>query len=230
MKHILATNFIISLLILTGCGDEDKDKAVKSFTSVEECKAAIAADATQDERDKVVADCQKAYDQSKAEHERTAPHYTTLGECVDLYGSANCGLSPAGYYYPSMNGFMLGYLAGAMTYQPYYYNRWGVTYSGPTNLGYYRSGYVYVPRTSSTTWTRSYASTPVAHVGTPPPVTSTRGVFGGSAANNGHGISVTRPSITGNTSVASPSSSSSRGVFGASASSHISSFGSSSGG
>ncbi len=232
MKHLLTTIAIISLLVLTSCDDDnDKDKAVKSFTSVEECKAGIAPDATQDERDKVVADCQKAYDQARADHERTAPHYATLGECVDLYGAANCGLH-GDYYQPVMNGFLLGYLAGSMTYQPYYYNRWGVAYNGTTNLGYYRSGYVYVPPASSA-WTRSYPATPVARGSmAPPPVASTRGVFGGSAANSGHGISLSapRPSVTGNTSVTSPPASSARGVFGASAAAHASSAGSGSGG
>lgn len=177
MKHLLASTALVSLVFLTGC-DDDKDHAVKSFTSVEECKAGIAEDATQDERDKVVADCQKAYDEAKAEHQKKAPRYQSLGECVDLYGAANCGLSPHGnYYQPSMNGFMLGYLAGQMTYQPY--SGHGVSLSRPSITG------------NST---------------------------------------VSRPSVTGNTAVNTPSSSSTRGGFGASAASHSSSFGSSSSG
>jgi len=213
--NLLATTFLsVSMLALSGCGQ--KDDAIKPYKSAGECQADVAADATDEERHKVYADCQKAEEQSRIQHEQRAPHYQTLGECVDLYGAEHCGLSSSGSYYPLMTGFMLGYLGGVATYQPYYYNQWGVAYSGGTQLGYYRNGYVVVPSGSS--WSSGYASTTIAR-GAPPPPSSTRGVFGGSASA-GRGMSLSAAMAHGPGSIAAPSGSSTRGIFGASVASH----------
>ena len=214
--NLLATAFLgVSMLALFGCGQ--KDDAIKPYKSAAECQADVAADATDEERHKVYADCQKAEEQSKIQHEQRAPHYQTQGECVDLYGAEHCGLSPSGYYYPLMTGFMLGYLSGRPTYQPYYYNQWGVAYSGGTQLGYYRGGYIVAPSGSS--WSSGYPSTTIARGDPAPAPSSTRGVFGGSASA-ARGMSVSASRMSGPGSIAAPSSSSARGIFGASVAAH----------
>jgi uncharacterized protein YgiB involved in biofilm formation len=177
-SNLLATALLsVSMLALTGCGK--KDDAIKPYKSAGECQADVATDATDEERHKVYADCLKAEEQARRQHEQQTPHYQTQIECANLYGAQNCGLAPAGYYYPQMTGFLFGYLSGVATYQPYYYNQWGVAYSGGTQIGYYRSGYIFAPSGSS--WSRGYASTTIAS-GNLPPLSSTRGLFGGSAS------------------------------------------------
>jgi uncharacterized protein YgiB involved in biofilm formation len=209
------------LLLLPGCGDDDKEQAVKSYKTVEECKADVAADATDEEKTKIVADCQKAFDQATADPAAQAPHYQLAQSCYDLYGEAGCGYAPGGYYYPFMNGFMFGYYNGVMAYHPYYYNRWGVVYSGSVNLGYFRGGYVMAP--PGATWTRSYAYVPVARGAVPPPASSMRGVLGGTATRAASGVTVNRPSVSMPASPAarapsvSTPSVSARGGFGTSA-------------
>jgi uncharacterized protein YgiB involved in biofilm formation len=222
--NLLAAAFLgaASMLALCGCGE--KDDAIKPYKSAGDCQADVAADATDEERHKVYADCQKAEEQARVQHEQQAPHYQTQTECTNLYGEDKCGMAPAGYYYPLMTGFLFGYLSGSATYQPYYYNQWGVAYSGGTQLGYYRSGYIFAPSGSS--WSRGYASTTIAR-GDPPPRSSTRGVFGGSASA-ARGMSLSAPRAGGPGSVAMLTGSSTRGIFGASVASH--GFGASAGG
>src|SRR5260370_42551626 len=96
--NLLATAFLsVSMLALSGCGE--KDAAIKPYKSAGECQADVAEDATDEERHKIYADCQKAEEQSRIQHEQRAPHYRTQGECVDLYSAESYGLSPSGYYY-----------------------------------------------------------------------------------------------------------------------------------
>lgn len=207
----------VSLFALTGCG-KDQDEAVKSYQSVDACRADIASDASQEERDKVTADCQRAFDQSRVEHESTVTHYVTMDACSALY--EQCYQTNGGFV-PFMSGFMLGYLSGSPVYHPYYYDRYHVVYTGGTRLGYYRSGYVVAPAGAS--WTRGYASVSVNRGAAPPPLSATRGVFGGSgsafAARGGSSMpSVSRAapaSFAGKAAIVSTPVA--RGVFGGSA-------------
>lgn len=214
-------------VLLTGCGDP-KEEAVKSYTTTEECRADIAADASGEERTKVEGDCQKAAEQSAVEHERTVTHYTVIDSCSALYERCVPAHDGNGFV-PFMTGFMLGYMSGSPVYHPYYYDRYHVVYTGSARLGYYRSGYVVAAPGS--TWNRGYASVSVNKGAMPPPIASTRGVFGGSgsafAARGG-----TAPTVVSNASPsgrasanasAVTSSPSARGGFGGTASASASS-------
>ena len=168
----------VSLLALVGC-DKPKEEAVKSYTSVEECKADIATDASGEERTKVEGDCSKAAEQSAVEHERTVTHYVTVDQCSSLYERCVPAHDGNGFV-PFMTGFMLGYIGGSPMYHPYYYDRYHVVYTGSSRLGYYKSGYIVAP--AGSTWTRGYASVSVNKGAPPPPISSTRGVFGGTGS------------------------------------------------
>lgn len=226
-RNLLLTVSAAALLLMLGGCDKPKEEAVKSYTSVEECTADIATDASGEERTKVTGDCQKAFDQSAVEHERTVTHYTVIDSCTALYERCVPAHDGNGFV-PFMTGFMLGYIGGSPMYHPYYYDRYHVVYTGHTNLGYYKSGYVVAP--AGSTWTRGYASVSVNKGAPPPPIASTRGVFGGSgsafAARGGTAmpsVSKATPSaFSGGKSAIAPSVSA-RGGFGSTAAASASS-------
>lgn len=212
--------FGVSILALTsGCGKEE-EHAVKSYTTIDDCRADIAEDATSEEREKVTKDCSTAAEQSVVEHEKVVTHYVAMDQCSALYERCVPAQNGNGFV-PFMTGFMLGYVAGLPVYHPYYYDRYHVVYTGGTRLGYYRSGYVMTPAGSA--WSRPYTSVTVNKGAPPPPASSVRGVFGGSKVTAVTGM--TRPSVSapspsgrgGNSALSAPSSPSARGVFGGSA-------------
>jgi uncharacterized protein YgiB involved in biofilm formation len=230
MKSNVLKSLVLSVSIIAltaGCG-KPKEEAVKSYKTVEECRADIAADATSEERSRVEGDCQKGFDQSAVEHERTVTRYVVMDSCTALYERCVPARDGNGFV-PFMTGFMLGYVSGAPIYHPYYYDRYHVVYSGTANLGYYRSGYIMT--TPGSAWTRGYASVSVNKGTPPPPVSSTRGVFGGTASafvsRGGMAPSLSKAanaSPSGRAPTAAiTSTTSARGVFGGTASASASS-------
>jgi uncharacterized protein YgiB involved in biofilm formation len=215
---------VAAIALLSGCDDKPKEQAIKTYESVEKCRADIADDATAEERVKVTEDCKKAFDHSTVEYERTVTRYQSADQCSTMY--SNCRPASDGNgYVPLMAGFMLGYMAGGSpVYHPYYYDRWHTAYVGGAPVGHFNSGYVVAPQGSSIT--RNYTSVTINKGSPPPPAASTRGMFGGTqSAFASRGITVSNPvSPSGRSpSAIAPSSGSARGVFGSSAASASSS-------
>src|SRR5271166_5462132 len=85
---------------LVACGEEE-EQVTKGYASVAECSAdTITSDSTEEQKTQRGVDCQKAFDQSLAEHQTTAHHYNSMNECVGLYGENQC-IQRGDSFYPS---------------------------------------------------------------------------------------------------------------------------------
>lgn len=81
--------------------------------------------------------CQTAQKLAYQQHWQNAPHYTTLGQCIDAYGPGAC--QPGSYYGGGSNFFvpmMIGYTLGSMNSRPV------PLYYGPGAWRIHTPGYV----------------------------------------------------------------------------------------
>lgn len=98
------------------------------YPSVDACKADGKVDA---------ADCQKAYDEAKAQNDQQAPHFGDQSECEARFGANACYRRDEGgssFFVPFLTGFLVSNLVNQATGGSGYWGRPG---------GYYYSRPVY---------------------------------------------------------------------------------------
>ncbi|WP_310620341.1 DUF1190 domain-containing protein [Flexibacterium corallicola] len=132
-------------MAIAGCGAEPQEEG-HFYTSLGQCQ-----------RDEVFtkAQCEQAFAEGEARHEKTAPRYESNGLCEEQHGSNQCsphkpeGSIRTDYYTPNVGGY---FLAGMITSavidgigdlaRPAYRNRRGGYYtSSGYKLGPVTSGY-----------------------------------------------------------------------------------------
>ncbi|MBI1259940.1 MAG: DUF1190 domain-containing protein, partial [Chloroflexi bacterium] len=113
---------LVGAVALAGCQDENKSE-VKQFKTVEACTAA-----TDSSGNKVYsqAECQKAFDQAKAEHQQYRPRYESKADCEAEFGVGQCeplgGTSVQQHHSsfgPLFLWYMIGYHMGSNNHRVY---------------------------------------------------------------------------------------------------------------
>lgn len=121
---------IMSLALLTACGDDDTDANV--FETVEQCAA--SGEYTQ-------AECQQYFDEAKAADAQAAPQYTNQTDCEEEFGPGRCGEGPEidvvhhyHSYFPLRAAILIGAHHAQPLYRPYSNHSFGAftTYNGMT--------------------------------------------------------------------------------------------------
>lgn len=150
-------------VVLTACEGE---QPAKLFATAEECVADGSLTAQQ---------CAAEFARATAEHERVAPRYTSLADCITDFGANQCVAHSSGNsFVPLMMGYMIGNaMSGNSRYsQPVYRDRTGeYRNAGGAGLGYGK-GNVTV---------RESATKPQARA-----ITQSRSGFGSSASARGN--------------------------------------------
>lgn len=228
-----------SLVVLAGCYEEEaKAPAVsppavqvaavdiprdqKVFESLEACLADIRQDvpaaegasaAPADAAQKARLQCVSDWEKARAEHEKTAPRFTSLAQCEAEFGPQGCALAPVadqaqapaaaasggggGGGGDSFMPFMMGYMIGnalSPSYPVYHDRSGGYRSHGSDSARQSRlnSSSTYVSRTGTASSLRNSTS-----LSRPASLSSTRGIAPGG---------VTAPKATGTTSARSRSS------------------------
>lgn len=115
LVHITSVAALSSALMLSACNDEAPNVPTNgTFSSKEECSIAYSMEV-----------CEKAEKEALATHEKNAPRFSRLEECVAEYGKDMCRPSTGssggdgGFFVPMMMGYMLGSMNS--TPAPLYY-------------------------------------------------------------------------------------------------------------
>lgn len=152
---------------LAGCDSGPETGAV--VQSVDECVSAQHLSRQE---------CQTAYDNAVAQHQKVAPRFQNWGDCNQQFGScAPLRDNGVDYYIPPMAGFLVGYALGRRN-DHYYYG-----YGGSLPLyrdrsgGFYKPGGDYVSGRSGAVKGAVGRPTPPARA-----VTVSRSGFGSSSA------------------------------------------------
>ena len=102
---------MVSLAVLTACGNDDVDANV--FETVEQCAA--SGQYTQ-------AECQQYFDEAKAADAASSPAYANQADCEDEFGSGRCAQGPETdvvHHYHSYHPISTAILIGASrAYEP----------------------------------------------------------------------------------------------------------------
>lgn len=97
----MALMVVTGAFVLTGC-EEPADQPVAMYKNSDDCVKANPAETEQ---------CNKAWQRSLQESDKTGPKYSTQGDCTDEFGYGQCyqHSSGGGYVYtPYPAGFMYG--------------------------------------------------------------------------------------------------------------------------
>ncbi len=166
-----------SALALTACGESETPAGV--YTGVEQCIA---------DKQFTEADCRKAFQTAKEEHQKVAPKYANKEDCEADFGAGKCETpaktsttSSTSSWMPLLVGYMLGRtLTGApgFTPQPLYKGRDDNNFrTGDNRVVTNRTGVQNVPgsTTSSTTKTSTISRNGFGRNGTVYGSSTTRG-------------------------------------------------------
>jgi len=158
---------------LAGC-DSGPDSGVV-LDSVNDCT-------TRTDLQVSVAECQNAYNQALAEHQRVAPRFESAVDCNDQFSSCSViNENGRDYYVPPMNGFLLGYAVSQLMNNGR--SGYAYHYGGSVPLYRNRTGDFYDPRggyvSGNSGRVRGVSTAPTAPARA---VTVGRGGFGSSSA------------------------------------------------
>lgn len=112
---------MVSLAVLTACGNDDVDANV--FETVEQCAA--SGQYTQ-------AECQQYFDEAKAADAASSPAYANQADCEDEFGSGRCAQGPETdvvhhyhSYHPISTAILIGASRAMPLYRPYVNRSYG---------------------------------------------------------------------------------------------------------